>query len=202
MDVDLDFDPQDLVGKRGRRGLPLDAEVLRELRDSDLALLAEDRHTKAPALKRLTERHHLLARYLAEGRSPSECSLLTGYAPAHISVLQADSAFAELMAHYAKVTQIEHADFHAALAATGKDALNVLRDYLEAGELSVTQTMKLLEMVADRSGHGPSSTQNVKMTADIGARLDAARKRLEEKRAALEKPDLDIIDITPDLPDV
>lgn len=195
MDIDLDSIDFEKLGKPGRRALPLSAEVVRNLEEADIALLEADRETKAAPLQRLTERHHQLARYIAENKTMTECSYLTGYGLSRISILKADSSFQELIAHYTKVAEAEIADFNAELKATSRDALNAIRELLENNELSTTQLMKLIELTADRAGHGPQSTANVKVTADIGDRLDAARKRIAEKRALQVVEDIPYVEV-------
>src|SRR5262245_47529587 len=77
----------------GRAAKPVFAQVTRPLREADLALLSSERGIQPVALKRITERHHALARCLATGMSATEASIVTGYSPSRISILKDDPAF-------------------------------------------------------------------------------------------------------------
>jgi len=55
----------------GRASRLLSAVQVREIDECDIALLQEEKGSKPPALKRLSERHHALARCLAGGMEES-----------------------------------------------------------------------------------------------------------------------------------
>lgn len=175
----LDLDIQGLTAP-GRRSTPLRAEVQRPLRDSDLALLAADRGTTAPALKRISERHHALARNLAAGLSPGEAAVVIGMCASRVSVLQGDPAFQELLQFYRSEKDASFADMYEQLAGLSKDALLLMRERLEDSpeDFSNPQLLEIVTKLADRSGYGPTSTQqNLNVNVDIASRLEVARKR-------------------------
>lgn len=182
MGMDLDLDLGDL-SRSGRRAKPLTVGEVRPIRSSDLALLAIEGETKAPAIKRISERHHRLARLLADGMAPAEASLATGYCLSRISILQADPMFQELVSHYRTVQTDAYADLHTRLAGLSVSAADLLQERIEESpeELTVGQLKSLVEMGADRTGYGPQST-SVNLTANIADRMDAARRRAREKR--------------------
>ena len=93
---DLNFD----IHLGGRATKALDAEAVRELGQSDLALLATERHIQPSHVQRLSSRHHALARCVATGMSAEEASACTGYTSSRISVMKDDPAFAELVSFY------------------------------------------------------------------------------------------------------
>lgn len=180
-----------IVRTRGNVRQPVDFEVVRELREDDLALLAEARGSKPkPLTKRLSERHHALARFLAGGMPHWEAAAVTGYSPSRICILAADPTFKELVAFYTANVDAKYADLHEHLAGMSVEAAVILRDRMEEApeELSSTLLMEVVKTGADRTGHGPSST-NVQVNVGLAGRLEAARKRVA------------MIDVTPERKD-
>lgn len=181
MSVDLDLDLAD-IGRAGRKAKPLSVGEPRPLRGSDLALLSVERETKAPAVKRISERHHRLARLLADGVAPAEASLVTGYCLSRISILQADPTFQELLRHYERIQTDVYADLHQRLAGLSVDAADLLQDRMESDPegITVNQLQSIIQLGADRTGYGPQQT-NVSFTGNIADRMDAARRRAKER---------------------
>lgn len=128
MKLDLNIDH---AAGRGRRALPLLAEVVRPINDGDLELLAQPGHTAAPALKRITDRHHSLARLLAAGTPESEAAAIVGYGVARVSILKDDPAFQELLALYRSEVNTQFSTTLEHMAGLSRDALLVLRDRME-----------------------------------------------------------------------
>lgn len=182
MGMDLDLDLGDL-SRSGRKAKPLTVGEPRPIRASDLALLAIEGETKAPAIKRISERHHRLARLLADGMAPAEASLATGYCLSRISILQADPMFQQLVSHYRHVQTDAYADMHTRLAGLSVSAADLLQEKIEdqPEEFTVGQLKSIIELGADRTGYGPQST-SVSFTGNIADRMDAARRRAREKR--------------------
>lgn len=176
MDLGLDISN---LSSRGRRAVPLDAEVVRELRGDDLALLAQPGAIAPIELKRLSDRHHGLARALASGISEGEAAVMFGYDQSRVSILKSSPAFKELLSLYRDVKDTEFADMTARLAGLAKDAVLVLQDRLEDApeDISTGQLLQIVQVGADRTGHGPTSKQEVNVTHNLAARLDAARQR-------------------------
>lgn len=193
---DLDLDLPGLA-RPGRRPKPLAPEIVRELRVSDLALLASDAGTKPLQLKRLSERHHGLARLLAAGTPPGEAAAIMRYDLARVSVLQGDPAFKELVAFYR--SRVDEAfDVTAEhMAGLTLDAILELRERLESDpeNFTVRDLRELATAMADRTGHGPSSKQEVEVNLNLGERLEEARRRALEARLAAAR------DITPETGD-
>lgn len=150
----------------------------------DLASLLEERGSKPPQIIALRERHHALARLIAEGRTPSEAAILCRYTQARVSVLLSDPAFIELVAHYRGVVNTEFVDFQKKLADLAIDAAGVLQERLEDAPEKITDAM-LLQIVtvgADRTGHGPSQKSEVNVKIGLAARLQSASQRIAEAR--------------------
>lgn len=126
---------------------------------------------QAGLLKRLSARHHRLARVLAEGIPPGDAAVLCGYSLSRVSILQTDKAFQELMAFYAAQRAEAFADTGRKLSEVASTALDLLQDRLEdePDAFSSAQLLAIATAAADRSGHGPSSTvKNLAVSVDLG----------------------------------
>lgn len=176
----------------GRAPKPLAAVEVRELQPSDFALLATERGIEPAPLKRLGERHHALARLLAQGVSPGEASVVTGLSGSRISILKADPTFAELVSFYRDKVDEQYVDMHATLAGLSLDAAVRLRERLEDDDedkLSIGQLIEITKLGADRTGFGPKSESTVNVNIGLAEKMQQARERAEARRRA--------IDITP-----
>lgn len=173
--MDFNFD----ITSPGRRAKPLEAEVARPLAEADLALLATERGITQAPLKRISERHHALARNLAAGLSPAQAAAITGMCGSRISVLQGDPAFQELVTFYRGEKDAAFADMYEQLAGLSKDALLLLRERLEdtPEDFGNGMLLEIVTKLADRSGHGPASRSEVSVNVNIASRLEEARKR-------------------------
>lgn len=165
----------------------MSATQVRELDSADIALLQEERGSRAPALKRLSERHHALARCLASGMAEADAAITCGYVGSRVSILKADPAFQELLAFYRQQVDGKYLDMHGVLAGLSLDAAMELRERLEidieseAKKISVTQLMELTKLGADRTGFGPQSSQ-LNVNVDFADRLKAARERVAARK--------------------
>lgn len=192
--TDLGFD----IHLAGRAPKAVSAEVVRELRESDLALLATERGIQPTHVQRITSRHHALARCLASGMSATEAGLVTGYTGSRISVLRGDPAFEELISHYTSVKSETVADLQERMAQLALDATAVMADRLEETPevFDNDQLHDLVKLTADRTGHGPKST-TVNVNVNLGDRLRAARERAAGPRDDPRDGGLQARDITP-----
>lgn len=150
-----------------------------------MELLAEERGTKSPLIRRLSQRHHALARLLATGMPQGEAALCAGYSISRVSILSADPSFKELVTFYKEAKDEQVLEMQERISGLSADALEELRERLEEDPESFSNTM-LLEIAtkfADRSGHGPTSTNtNVNVNVNMASRLEAARKRVAQAR--------------------
>lgn len=130
--------------------------VGRKLVAADMALLDSARGTTAPPLKALRESHHQLARLLAQGLKQVEVAAITGFSQSRISILKADPAFKELLAHYSAERDSAFADIHGQLAALSVDVLGELRDRLldEPESFKNTELLAFMTTTLDRVGFG------------------------------------------------
>lgn len=173
---------------RGRAAKPLHFAEVRTLDACDVALLGEEKGSTTPPLKRLSEKHHALARCLASGMSEADAAIACGYVLSRVSVLKADPAFQELLEFYRDDVDKAYRDLHARLAGLSMDAADELSERLERDmqseekEISIGHLLEITKMGADRTGHGPSSNQNVNVNVNLASRLEAARKRVQERK--------------------
>ena len=183
------------VRTSGRPSREADFEVLGPISEAELVVMQEPRSVTAPALKRLTERHHALARNLAAGVPPGEAAIVCGYDISRVSILQADPSFKELLKFYRNDVERHYAGVHETLSALAKDAGEELRQRLEDDpeSLSVGQLVEITKMGADRTGFGPSSKQDVNISVGIADKLQAARRRVNERKIL----ELSALDVTP-----
>lgn len=185
---------------KGRRTVPLAVRYERELTLDDLLHAStEEAGIKAPPLKSLRQSHHMLARMLATGHEQEEISAVTGYCTSRISILKSDPSFANLVSYYEGLEAEEHerytADMHKRLAALGFDTIEVLHERMIENPESFTakDLIAAVELVADRTGHGKSSTVNHnheyaindQALAAIKATADRGRPLTEADRTAL-----------------
>lgn len=191
MGDDLDLEIEKLTG-RGRRTAPLEFFVARPLRGADLALLAVPATIQPVPIKRLSERHHGLARLLAAGVAPSEAAAVMGYELSRVSILQGDPAFEELVSFYRGKVDGEFAETMGQLAGMSKDIIIELRNRLEdePEKFKVADLKDLLTATLDRTGFGPTSKSEV-TNINLSGRLDEARRRAQEARRQA------IMDVTP-----
>lgn len=175
----LEIDVGKLAGP-GRRKLPLEAEFVRELNDADLGILAvTDRESPAVELKRITERHHMVARLLAAGTREGEVAALTGYDNSRISVLKSSPAMQELIALYREEVDVQFASVLDHMAGLSKEAILEIRNRLEEDpeKFSVKELKEVAELTLDRTGHGKATTVNNNVNVSLASRLENARAR-------------------------
>ena len=184
-DLDLDLDLS-FMGRRGRRAGSFDFEVLREVRASDLVAQESAEAGVVVPLKKLTARHHSVARLLAVGTSPGAAAIAVGLDNAYLSTLQNDPAFKDLVKFYSNKTEEAFFDTMQNLSDFSQEVMTELRDRLETTpeDFQVRDLTKLLTDTLDRTGHGPTSTQNTNVNINLGERLDAARQRALALRMA------------------
>lgn len=184
MDLDLE-----IVRTRGRAPAPVVTTLVRELVPADLQMAATaNRGSVAPAIKRISERHHALARNLASGMKKEEAAFITGYDISRVSILLADPTFSELVEFYRREVTATYLDLHERLSGLAKDAADELSQRLEQDpdSISVGQLIEITKMGADRTGHGPSSTTQVNVNVGLAARLEEARRRVASRTIELK----------------
>jgi hypothetical protein len=142
--------------------------------------------TAISVVKTLRDSHHMVARYLALGKSVTETAEVTGYSPVRISILKADPSFIELITRYrAEVHEIwrEHADALTGLATTNMvRAERQIADALDKADEEGSAPIPLRDLSRitadrmDRFGYGKHST-STNINVGFAARLEACISR-------------------------
>lgn len=155
-------------------------ELLRELEEADVVKLGERAESvEAEDIKRLSNRHHALAKELAQGTPPGEAATLHDYTPSRVSVLQSSPAFKNLIQHYKKGLDRKYIDFHEVMSEVSLDAVSELRDRLENQPEDFTnrELTDLTKTLADRTGFGPTKHVTADVTVSMNDKLNKARIR-------------------------
>jgi hypothetical protein len=184
MDLELDT-----LRTRGRAPITISATYVRDVDEADVAALGLEKGSKAPALKRLSDRHHALARAISSGIPPGEAALMCGYVLSRVSILCDDPAFQELLAFYREEKDRAFRSVQDKLAGMASDVLDEiqLRIEEEPEKLTTSQLIQLASFAADRSGNGPaSSTTNLNVNVGLADRLEAARRRVKGRNVTIQ----------------
>lgn len=183
----------DLAAGPGRPAKELTAEVARELEPADLALLSAARDSKPPEIKRLSDRHHALARLLAAGTPESEAAIILDYTVNRISILKSSPAFQELVAFYRESVDRQFVGVLDHMAGLSRDALLEIRDRLEDSPdaFSNKELLAIVNDMADRTGAPRKKEVEQTVTHNLGDRLEQARARARERlRANIEDAEI------------
>lgn len=164
----------------GRAKKTVAADFERELASDDLDSLLSERGVAPPQVIHLRERHHALARSIAEGVRPGEAALTHRYSQSRMSILLSDPAFQELVAHYREIVNERFVDLQDKLAELSLDAAHILQARMEEtpDDLSDALVLQILQVGADRTGHGPSQKTEVNIKVGLADRLSAGRDRI------------------------
>jgi hypothetical protein len=155
-DIDLP-----LGSARGRRRSGATPAYVRDLSVEDLPELQLPSTVGAEPhrLTKLRDRHHAIARLMAEGRRDVEIAAILQMSQSWLSTLKQDPAFQELLVHYKTTTSVIYQSAHERLATLGGTALGLLQDRLEeeGEQMSVRVLKEIAEMALDRSVAPPKA---------------------------------------------
>lgn len=199
---DLDLTPLDLGLRTVGRKPKLRADFAGEITPADLDRVedAPEGGTKPPAIKKIRQRHHSLAKLLADEVPEGDAAVMVGMSASRVSVLKTDPSFRDLVTFYKREKREAYLELHEKIAQLGEDAVDELTARVEENpeDISVGQLIEISKMTLDRSGHGPQTSTNVNVNVGMGDRMAAARER------ALAARQQSMIDITPpdESPDV
>lgn len=170
-----------------RTATPIVFSLGRELTPADMDALRDRPAVKPEPLKAIRARHHAIARALALGQKPGIVAATYGFSNSRISILMADPTFAELVEHYRAADTDDLRDLRERLIGISIDAADEISRRLETAPeaLATDSLLKMLELTADRTGHGPKSSTDVNFNVGFADRLRAARERTK------------MIDVTP-----
>ena len=139
----------------------------------------------APAVARLRDSHHALARLLARGLNETEASHLTGYALSRISSLKRDPLFAELCEAYRLEQRDAARDLEALWLGVATDYGQHIHEALldNPESVPIAVALDVFKAFADRAGMAPvSRSVNKNLNLNIGERLDRARESAARPR--------------------
>ncbi len=169
---------------------------IRELTQLDLDSLKKTRGVQKPipTTQRLRDRHHQLARCLADGMPDYEAAAITGYCASRISILKGSPDFQDLIHFYKARKDAQYVDMHKRLASMTADAATVLHERIidTPEDITTGQLMEVVKMGADRTGFGPANSTTVNVNVDMSERLRLARER------AINHDARKLIDVTPE----
>jgi hypothetical protein len=181
----------DKLAGPGRLPAKLEVEYVRDLNAADFALMSsEPLGSKPPAIKRLTDRHHALARLLAAGTPEGEAALILNYDISRVSILKNSPAFQQLVALYRGEVQREFASVIDHMAGISRDALVILRDRMEDNEdrFSNNELMKIATDFTDRTVDRNLDTARLPTVIELVAPVFATS--LAEPAAMSEEADV------------
>lgn len=176
--------------QRGKAAItaPVEISDIRTLNRADLAVLSIAR--PAVTIQNLRDTHHRIARAVASGLSNGDVAMTCGISYNRVSILKADPAFMELVAHYRAILTAEWAeaadpvtDYLRQNALKAQAMLSDKLDHAtEQGEFLPTRDLLgIAELGLDRTGYGKVN-KNVNINVDFAAKLEAAKKRSDELR--------------------
>lgn len=153
-------------------------------------------------LKRIRERHHSIARMVAQGMTQRMVSTIVQMTEARISTLLKAPAMQELVAYYRSQHSAAQDVIAERLRTVALTSIEELSAKLEAGELEPQELLGLAKLGLDRSGHGPRSTvHNVSehhivdhaelQRLNAAARADSSEHIIDVTPAVLPAPDAD-----------
>lgn len=170
--------------RRGRLAAASLPEItdIRPVERADLAHLTTPREPQQ--LQTLRDNHHRIARALASGMPAIDVATSCGISVNRVSILRADPAFADLVAHYRAMITSEWVQQDTVIEYMRTNALKaqaMISDKLdEAAEkneyLPTRDLLGIAELGLDRTGYGKVN-KNINVNVDFAARLEAARKR-------------------------
>lgn len=152
-------------------------------------------------IRLLRERHHSVARQVAEGIPHSVIATITGYSESYLSTLLQAPAMIELVEHYRAPGGLATRQIGETLRRVAGMSIERLEEKVEQDACSVSELTAIAKLGYDRSGHGPASTvhnineHHIIDHAEIQARHREAKRRdaelivhPEDVRKALPKP--------------
>jgi len=173
---------------RGRKPALCKMKLLGTLSAEDLRELEQPADADVVEIKRLRDRHHSIARLLALGYPAVQISAITTTSQSRISVLQQSPAFQELLAHYRSEGAKEFRDLRERFSQLGLEVTEELlaRMEEEPESIPVGELREILKLVADRSGHGPTS-KNITLSGTIDAStMERIRNATQNKETIIE----------------
>jgi len=162
--LSLDFS---LIGLPDTKKNSVEFAEIRAIRDDEVDFLQHlpprPSGKNGAGLTQIRDRHHWIARLVAEGEDDVGISAVTGISLSRLQMLRPDPAFQELVSHYSATNKTYQLDLLGRLSALSGIAVELLLERMEEdpSQFSNKELRELLQVSADRTGHGPSSTVKV-----------------------------------------
>lgn len=164
----------DTAAGPGRRAVPVEFDVLRDINEADIELIAtRDAGSTPSPVQRITDRHHTLARLLASGVKEAEAALITGYDISRVSILKNSPAFTELLAIYRAEVDREFSTSLEHMGGLSRDALLELRERIELNpsDFSHRELLAIVTELNDRAEHGADIGKNLPTRIELVAHV-------------------------------
>jgi len=170
-----------------RRAKPTNLEVVKVLSKEDLAELELPTDYSAPAVKKMRDRHHSIARMIALGIPNTQIGAVLNISSNRISTLISNPAFAELVSFYRAEAGTEFRDMIARFTDLGLEISGELLSRIDASpeSFSAGELRELLKVVADRAGFSPVQKKmeiSGRIPDEVMARVKTAAEAREEIR--------------------
>jgi hypothetical protein len=166
----------------------LEIGTIRPLVPDDLLCLRQKRTT--PAIQRMRDPHHRLARLIASGIRPKEAAAQTGYSIARVYVLHSDPSFMDLVAKYRAEAHEEwlgaEEERYSLANEVNVKALRTIAEHFEKAEeegelVPLDRALRVFSDTADRTGLVKKSTVT-NINVDFAKNLERARQLRDQSR--------------------
>lgn len=160
----------------------LELEVVRELAQEDIDMLQQPAALPQSSLEHIRAIHHVQARLVAEGKSPSVVAAIVGSSVNRVKAMLQDPAFQELVAYYTDQKDVLWLETQQMLSLLGRSAAQELQRRLDEKPegFSNNELRNVMESALDRSDAPDKSKDAPSITVSF------------------VKPQGPIIDVTPD----
>jgi len=151
-------------------------------------LTQNEKLKRRPAVMRLRDSHHMVARLFALGLRPNQVALVSGYGPMRVSQFANDPAFMELIAQYRKDKHVTDGiglgpldNMREIAIQNALKSVRHISDHIDEADangelLPVREALAIFADAADRVGLGKKQT-NINVNIDFASQLDRAIKR-------------------------
>lgn len=159
---------------------PAEVEVVGAMAPADYASIGAGNTGQDYSVKKITERHHALARAIASGLKDDEACAVVGFNKMMLFYLRRSPAFLDLIDMYRNDVNAEYAELHERFAGLTKDAIITLHERLEnePEAFSPRALLEIVKVAGDRAGYAPTTrTEIVTTNVTLAEKLAMARAR-------------------------
>lgn len=138
-------------------------------------------------LKKIREKHHSIARMIADGLTQRMAARIAGMSESYVSVLLNSPAMQELVEMYRIHNGAASRVITEKLRATGMKAVEMLDKALDAGSITDPHALtSIAKLGLDRSDHGPSSSKRVIDERHVIDHAELMRQMNEARKGSAE----------------